>query len=52
MPKFTVYARLMKTYEVEVEASDSAEAIESLNDWIADDFEAYETNAQWDLEAI
>jgi hypothetical protein len=52
MAKIKVYAKLMKTYEIEVEAEDSASAIASLDDWIADDFEAYETNAQWDLEAI
>ena len=52
MAKIKVYATLTKTYEIEVEAGDTAEAIESLNDWIADDFEEYETGAQWTMEAI
>ena len=52
MPKFTVYATMTKTYEVEVEADNEASAIESLDDWIADDFEEFETGAKWDLEAI
>lgn len=52
MAKFTVYATMTKTYEVEVEAEDTASAIESLDDWIADDFEEFETGAKWDLEAM
>lgn len=52
MAKFTVYATMTKTYEVEVEAEDSASAIEQLDDWIADDFEDYETSGEWKLEAI
>jgi len=52
MAKFTVYATMMKTYEVEVEADSEASAIESLDDWIADDFEDFETGGEWKLEAI
>jgi len=52
MPKFTVYATMTKTYEVEVEAEDNASAIASLDDWIEDDFEDYKTDGKWDLEAI
>jgi hypothetical protein len=52
MPKFTITAVQTKTYEIEVEAEDSASAIESLDDWIADDFEDYETGGEWKLEAI
>jgi hypothetical protein len=50
--KYTVIAKLIKTFEIEVEAEDANQAIESLDDWISDDFEAFETNAQWDFEAI
>lgn len=51
MPKYTVTAILTKTYEIKVEATDSAAAIASLNDWIADDFDDYETDARWTMEA-
>lgn len=50
MAKWTVKATLTKYYEIEVEAEDEGEAIESLNDWIADDFEDFETGAKWDFE--
>ena len=52
MAKIKVYATLTKTYEIEVEADNTASAIESLNDWIADDFEDFETGAEWKMEAI
>lgn len=52
MPKYTVSATLTKTFEIEVEAADSAAAIASLDEWIADDFEEYETSAQWTMEAM
>jgi hypothetical protein len=52
MPKFTVYATQTKNYEIEVEAEDTASAIASLDEWIADDFDDYETSGQWKLEAI
>jgi len=52
MPKFTITAVQTKTYEIEVEAEDSASAIEQLDDWIEDDFENYETSGEWKLEAI
>jgi len=46
-----VEATLTKNYEVEVEANSPMEAIESLDEWIADDFEGYEVGAKWDFEA-
>jgi hypothetical protein len=49
--KFVVEATLTKHYEIEVEAEDAMKAIESLDDWIADDFEDYEVGAKWDFEA-
>ena len=52
MPKFTVYATMTKNYAVEVEADNEASAIASLDDWIADDFEEFETGGRWDLEAM
>jgi hypothetical protein len=51
MPKFIVRATLTKDYEIEVEAKDEMDAIKSLDDWIADDFEDYEVGARWDFEA-
>jgi hypothetical protein len=51
MAKFTVMATLTKDYEVEVEAEDAMKAIESLDDWIADDFEDFEVGARWDFKA-
>ena len=50
MPKFIIEATRTHWYTVEVEAEDEDEAYTSLDDWIADDFEPYETNAQWDFE--
>jgi hypothetical protein len=51
MATYTITATLTKTYEIKVEAADSAAAIAELNDWIADDFEQFETGAQWTMEA-
>lgn len=49
--KYTVTATLTKTYEIEVDALDPSDAIKQLDNWIADDFEDYETDASWILEA-
>jgi len=51
MATYTITATLTKTYEIKVDATDVADAIASLDDWIADDFEDYETGAQWTMEA-
>jgi len=51
MDKYTVFATLTKQYEVEVEADDPAQAIEKLDDWMAEDFEPFEVNGKWELEA-
>lgn len=51
MTTYTVSATLTKSYEIEVEAGDPASAIEKLDDWISDDFEPFEVNAVWELEA-
>jgi hypothetical protein len=48
--KFIVTAKLLNTYEVEVMATDAAAAIASLDEWVAEDFEDYLENQQWDLE--
>jgi phosphotransferase system HPr-like phosphotransfer protein len=52
MGKFIVEAKRTHWYEVEVEAVDEEAALAALDDWIADDFEDFETAAQWDLEVI
>jgi len=49
--KYTVYATLTKSFEIEVDALDPSDAIKQLDDWITDDFEDYETNARWELVA-
>jgi len=51
MAKYTVRATLTRYYEIEVNATDPQNAIEQLNDWTADDFEDFETDAKWDFEA-
>ena len=51
MDKYTVFATLTKEYEVEVKANNPAQAIEKLDDWIADDFEPFQVNGKWELEA-
>jgi hypothetical protein len=51
MATYTITATLTKSYEIKVDAVDAADAIASLDDWIADDFEHYETGAQWTMEA-
>ena len=48
----TVTATLTKTYQIKVAATDPQNAINQLDDWIADDFEQFETGAKWDFEAI
>jgi hypothetical protein len=50
MNKYLVQAKLMKYYEVPVEAESREKALELINDFIAEDFEDFETNAQWDFE--
>lgn len=52
MPKYTIVATLTKSYQIEVDALDPSDAISQLDDWIADDFEDYETDARWTLEVI
>jgi hypothetical protein len=51
MTKHIVRATLTREYEIEVDATDPASAIEKLDDWISDDFEPFEVNAHWQLEA-
>lgn len=48
--KHLITATLTKTYEIEVDAADPAAAIALLDEWISDDFEGYETAAQWNME--
>ena len=51
MSKYRVFATSTKYYEVDVEADDPASAIAKLDEWIEDDFEPFEVNADWKLEA-
>jgi hypothetical protein len=56
MPKelseYTITAKLLNTYEIKVMATDSASALASLDEWVAEDFTEFITNQQWDMEAI
>jgi hypothetical protein len=52
MTKHLVVATLTKEYEISVEAENPEDAIASLDDWIADDFEEFETGARWDFLAV
>lgn len=51
MATYTITATLTRTYEIKVNATDPQNAIEQLDDWISDDFEEFETGAQWKMEA-
>jgi len=48
--KFIVTAKLTNTYKIEVMATDAAAAIDSLDEWVAEDFEDFLIGQQWDLE--
>jgi hypothetical protein len=52
MAKYTVTAVQTTTYEIEVEATDPAAAIDSLYDWIEYDFQDFKVDGKWELEAI
>jgi hypothetical protein len=51
LTKHRVFATLTKKYEIDVEAVDIISAMNQLDEWIADDFEPFEVDAQWILEA-
>jgi hypothetical protein len=48
--KFIVTAKLINTYKIEVMATDAGAAIDSLDEWVAEDFEDFLVGQQWDLE--
>jgi hypothetical protein len=50
--EYTITAKLLNTYEIKVMATDSAAALASLDEWVAEDFTDFITNQQWDIEAI
>ena len=52
MPKFKIEAKRTIWYEVEVEAEDEVSAYAELDEWLADDFEDYETGGVWEFEII
>ena len=52
MTKHIVVATLTKKYQISVEAKNPEDAIASLDEWIADDFEDFEVGARWDFVAI
>ena len=50
MTKYLITAVRTSVFEVEVEADSEYEAHESLNEWIADDFDPYAQSHKWDFE--
>jgi hypothetical protein len=50
MTKYTIEAKRTIWYEVEIEAEDESSAYEQLDEWIADDFEDFETAGCWEFE--
>ena len=52
MTKYLITATLQVEYQVPVEAEDEMAAYAVLDDWIADDFENYQTDAVWDFDAV
>lgn len=47
MPKYQLETKSIKHYTVVIEADSIEDAEEEIRGWIADDFEDYETNAEW-----
>ena len=50
MTKFIIDAKRVHWYTVELEAVDEDTALEEVRDWIAEDFEEYETRAEWNFD--
>ena len=50
MSKYVIDAIRTHYYTVEVEAEDELDALSQLDDWEADDFEPYQTNAMWEFD--
>jgi hypothetical protein len=50
MPKYKIQATRTQWYEIEVEASDEEAAYHELDDWVSDDFEDFQVNAQWEFD--
>ena len=48
--KFVVQATQTKHFEIPVEATNAAEAQAKIEDWIEDDFEDFQTQAEWQIE--
>lgn len=49
---YVIQATRTHTYQVTVKAQDEVEAIDQMDDWNSDDFEAYEVDAKWDFEVL
>lgn len=48
--KYVVHATQTKEFEVPVEALNAAEALAKVENWIQDDFEDFQTQAEWSME--
>lgn len=47
---YSVIATRTHTYEIKIRANSQEEALSGFDDFIADDFEPFETNAEWNFE--
>lgn len=52
MPKFVVMATLEKEFAIHLEADNEQEALQQLDDWIADDFDDFVINSKWDFDVL
>ena len=51
MATYTIEATLTKTYKLTgIKAEGELEALATLDEWMADDFDDFETGACWDFE--
>ena len=52
MGNYKVEAKRLYVYELVIQADSEAEAYAKLDEWTADDFTDYETNAVWDFDVF
>lgn len=52
MADYLIKAQLTKWFEIGVVADSESDAIDKVSDWIDDDFDEFNVNAQWDFEAM
>lgn len=53
MASYTIEATLTKTYKLtSIVAEGELEALATLDEWMADDFDDFETGAEWNFEMV